>query len=169
MSFRIQAPSNIKVTSAAVEGQEVSPGGTNNNVTTYDLTALGPRGGDPHMTVKYEVNNGQTHGVVQVPLAPMPGDRNRGWQQLEGTPGVLVYQICTNDEDSNTLVFLNEVSPTDYMKNLSDDTRLNEIAIAGTHESCALHGSEFHARLSCLKTNAQCGCLSARRAAPSSS
>lgn len=141
MSFRIQAPSNIKVTSAAVEEQELSPGGTNNNVTTYDLSALGPRGGDPHLTVKYDLNNGQTHGVVQVPLAPMPGDRNRGWQQLEGITGVLVYQLCTNDENSNTLVFLNEASPTDYMKDLDDNLGLNEIAIAGTHESCALHGS----------------------------
>lgn len=141
MSIRIQAPSNIKVTSAAVEEQMVSPGGTNNNVTTYDLSALGPRGGDPQLTVKYEAN-GQ-NGVVNVPLAPMPGDRNRGWQQLPGITGVLIYQICTNDENSNTLVFLNEVSPTDYMKDLDDNLGINEIAIAGTHESCALHGSEF--------------------------
>lgn len=142
MSFRIQTPSNIRVVSAAVEEQELK-GANSGGLTTYDLTALGPRGGDPQVTVKYDTNDGQTHGVVQVPLAPMPGDRNRGWQQLEGINGVLIYQICKNEEDSNLVVFLNEASPTDYMKNLNDNTSLNEIAIAGTHESAALHGSEL--------------------------
>ncbi|BEI87077.1 hypothetical protein CcaverHIS002_0704230 [Cutaneotrichosporon cavernicola] len=146
MSLKL-SPHGVQVTSAAFLSVSETPNEgspppaalinlplANNGV---DLSQLGPRGGSPQ--VQLTISGGSGNGSVTVPLAAPPGDRSRGWAQLECTaPNVLAYVLFGERED--TVVMIAYPGTLEFMSALPDDWSFGDVSLCGTHESSAQTG-----------------------------